>query len=546
MHALYRVLFILALASLMLSLAACQPLQAIPSAEKVPLYETFTLTLTGAEPGDNPFGEFPQFSFRCGDEVFTFEGFYDGDGEGGQSGDVWKARFMPDKVGTWHYSWQFRNHRGRGTFECIPRVNPLAHGHVKRDGRYLRCDDGTPFHMVEGKWFSYPNLHKGCPPSNQSDADQDYYDDQTIEDYLDYCAATGHNAVLFKVASFPLNDDRLTWDLSQLARYDRLINYAASKGIYVILNFFDTWGRKLGSPCEYSTDSTKQVLDPWHSNHLEETQQYIRYFVARWAGYWNVLWELGNECEHYPNNGDDFVELANSKYLPWIRAVDPYHIPIGLSEQLWLPAKVDIGFLHQTSRLPDRSWQRPTIMNELVFGGISGRGLYEDAVIRDPKERLGYRRSFWRMFTYGGSGCGEATWLSLAEPLNQAVRNVMLDHKRLADLLADLKVDFNLMYPDVSAIIDGPGSFSCRATPGQEYVAYFLLDPGESVPAGRITLNLLPGDYRALWLNPATGKVLATRKLTSEGKFLKLVHPAFTEDIVLRITAERLLSEGEK
>ena len=35
-------------------------------------------------------------------------GYYDGDGQGGSSGNVWKVRFNPDEAGTWSYKASFR------------------------------------------------------------------------------------------------------------------------------------------------------------------------------------------------------------------------------------------------------------------------------------------------------------------------------------------------------------------------------------------------------------------------------------------------------
>jgi hypothetical protein len=39
---------------------------------------------------------------------FEVPGFYDGDGNGGSSGSVWKVRFNPDESGTWGYKASFR------------------------------------------------------------------------------------------------------------------------------------------------------------------------------------------------------------------------------------------------------------------------------------------------------------------------------------------------------------------------------------------------------------------------------------------------------
>ncbi len=180
-------------------------------------------------------------------------------------------------------------------------------------------------------------------------------------------------------------------------------------------------------------------------------------------------------------------------------------------------------------------------MNELVFGGFTPEALAYDGLIRDPSQRLSYRRTFWRMFTYGGGGCGEATWLDLKAPVDEAVLDVMRDHARLLEVLESLKVDLNTTEAHPEVALEAPGQASCRAALGQEYVIYLLLEPGESAPEGTVRLALPAGDYQARWLNPATGASLGEQPLEAGAGPTTLASPAFTEDIVLRITAAGLL-----
>ena len=52
----------------------------------------------------NPFREVglqAEFRHRESGLTLSVPGFYDGDGKGGQTGRVWKVRFMPTKPGTW-------------------------------------------------------------------------------------------------------------------------------------------------------------------------------------------------------------------------------------------------------------------------------------------------------------------------------------------------------------------------------------------------------------------------------------------------------------
>ena len=72
---------------------------------QVGIYEVFEAEIINTNSYSNPFN-FNEIELQV---VFTsptnenhnFFGFYDGDGNGGQSGNVWKIRFMPDAIGTW-------------------------------------------------------------------------------------------------------------------------------------------------------------------------------------------------------------------------------------------------------------------------------------------------------------------------------------------------------------------------------------------------------------------------------------------------------------
>jgi hypothetical protein len=75
----------------------------------------------------------------CGKAV-RFFGYYDGDGRGNQTGNVWKLRFMPDEKGIWSYICQFSDGRpGKsGIFTCTDwGANP---------GPWLRFADGEQFY----------------------------------------------------------------------------------------------------------------------------------------------------------------------------------------------------------------------------------------------------------------------------------------------------------------------------------------------------------------------------------------------------------------
>src|SRR3546814_812421 len=345
---------------------------------------------------------------------------------------------MPDRAGRWSYAWSLGDRAGQGSFQAVPQTDPRVHGHVRRDPdrpRYLRYDDGTPHYWFGGKWFRAENYG---PEGKQGQFNRYRLDDATILRYLNLLEEERHNGILVKMALFPLEDDGISWDLDWIRRAEWLVREAGKRGIYCHINIFDTWSRGRGTWFGLETDGRRQVFDVWSEGDEAAKRNYIRTLVARFAGFYNVYWELGNEMEHAPNDGAAFVRQANARYIPWLRRYDPYDVPIGLSEGIWRQTAADIGFLHQANAFSDAAWKRPTIMNELVRGGPTGP-LWRHEVMSDPRSRLAYRRAFWGMFIHGGSGASEASWLDIEE-MNDDVRAVMEDHRRLRDFLEALPV----------------------------------------------------------------------------------------------------------
>lgn len=59
----------------------------------------------------NPFLDYRlQVTFTGpGAQQYVVPGFFDGDGNGGGSGNIWRARFAPDEAGGWTWSASFRS-----------------------------------------------------------------------------------------------------------------------------------------------------------------------------------------------------------------------------------------------------------------------------------------------------------------------------------------------------------------------------------------------------------------------------------------------------
>jgi hypothetical protein len=532
--------------------------------DQVGLYNMWETQITNYSSYSNPF-DFRVIELQAtfisplGRQV-NFLGFYDGDGSGEQAGNIWKLRFMPDDIGTWTYmyTWSDGTPGGSGDFSVIQSNNIKNHGHVHVDinnPKYLIHDDGTPHYWWGANWI---NAKAYGPQHIEGVINEKHITDETFITLLDTLKKHKHNGLLIKISLFPLRDDKYTWNLKWIHRAEWLVREMQARGIYAQINFFDTWSREKNS-LNSNIDGKKQVFNVWELGDEGVKKNYIKTIVSRFAAFSNVYWELGNEMEHSPNSGKDFVKLANSKYIPWIRQHDPYNLPIGLSEGCWRMADVDIGFLHQPralfaspgNKLVNKmkqylkklfnftSWDRPIIMNELVRGGISGP-LWKDSTIRHDDNRVVYRKTFWLMFTLGGSGSSEGTWLNFNTPLNEAVQNVMNDQMYLRNFIESLSVNINEMIPDNSFAISGPGSYKTRCKKGIIYVSYFHLPPNEVMQKGTVKAYLPEGNYGIKWFNPKHGTYTPKKMVRSKRGVVSIEHPEFLEDIVLLVRNDLL------
>lgn len=556
--------------SLFVLLLLCSTVSANENA--VTLYGVFETVINSDKEYSNPF-DYTEISFSAEItspdlKLMKVSSFYDGRDTHGK--DMWRIRFMPDEPGMWQYIVK-NNNSGTivqtGQFTVIDQVaNTGNHGHVKVDQQnpqYLIHDDGTPHFWIGGKWISARDygpeskagqLNNGF--DNRVNLTYGHKTDQQLITYLDLLVEYKHNGILIKIAQYPLESDQISWDLDWIGRAEWIVNEALKRGIYVQINMFDTWSRDKNQYFKHNMQGSGQLFDVWSDGDDKLKQNYLRNIISRFASFANVYWELGNEMEHSPNCGSCFVKLANEKYLPWIRQYDPYKLPIGLSEEIWRDTSADIGFLHQTHMLPDESMNRPVIMNELVgyrlnqslfqkvwkkilkvwrkIVGIksSKPGLWHHDTMNNKDLRFVYRRTFWKVFTLGGSGSSEATWLNIDNDIPVNAINVMSDHMHLSSLVEELLPDLNLMSPLNNFLTsDNNEEISTRGNKSF-YVSYFDAGYGQKMEAGTIYLQSLKGEYKATWLNPSTGKVLSEINNTQNSN-QKIMRPSYTEDIVL-------------
>ena len=506
---------------------------ATPESSEVELYNTFTLNLNRSDITSNKFAEFPQVTFSKGAKSLLVEGFYYGDDSGTADGDNWKVRFMPDETGIWSYSWNFNGDTGTGTFNVTAQSNNLVRGHIKRAGRFLVADDGKGFLYRGSNW---PDTRRYRV--NENDAPQILLSSTDWVNYVTRLSDTNHNGTYMSAMDRLVNDDGLSFDLAWIEKIDFALEEAGARGIYVFLGIFNTWTRSSTDPFVTVTNSSDQILDPWNNNLMAQKEFYIRYLAARFAGYYNTLWELGNEVGH-SNSGNDFRDLANGYYIPWLRQYDPYDIPITLSENEFRQIDVEIGGFHQAQTI-GLNETMPIIHTELVrVSGATGV-LWKGISCRNTANRRYYRRTSWKGFIEGGSGSiecslpfsGESPFLSMDDFLaHPDIRNVMDDHGRLGTAIDSFNNDITDLIPAPTAELGTSSvTFKLRRKADEEYVAYFWGGVGSGAS---ISLNIPAGNYLAQWNSPATGLISSAQTVNNGDT---IISPWSSEyDVMLRV-----------
>jgi len=324
-------------------------------APDVPQWDTFEAAFEGPANG-NPFVDVELFAiFSQGNREVRVTGFYDGAG-------VYRVRFMPDAQGAWAYRTRSNiaalNDR-EGALNCVPAQG--GHGPVRVINQFhFAHADGKPYFPFGTTCYAWTHQ----PEETQA---------QTLKTL----ATTRFNKIRMGVfpkhyiynENEPLHamfdtgaDGRQDFSRPNVAafqQFDKQVRALMAMGIeadVIVFHPYDRWG--------------------YCSMSFEEDSRYLRYLVARLAGYRNVWWSLANEYdflldvkplpqweryfhlieEHDPNrhlmsihNGEVSMNYDHRK--PWVS-----HVCI----QNW-----DVKQTHQWRR----EWGKPIVNDEPEYEG---------------------------------------------------------------------------------------------------------------------------------------------------------------------------------
>jgi hypothetical protein len=483
------------------------------AAAALPRFETADLTLHSARRYDGSFtgggspNPFTDVSLTArvtspSGKAYRVDGFFDGDGTGGQSGDVWKLRVFADEAGTWSWTTSSGDSSldGKsGTFDVSGTLpGTFGQGPIVVDPahpRSFRYREGPPVFLI-GKFLDEavqaPLRYTHTLLSEAfSDADrQAMLTRQTgmkvnkmnvyLANKADYSGTYPTTPWLGSAGA----NDKTRFDLGRWHMYERWVLTLRDAGIAADLWFF-------------ADDSDFGSLADADRKRL------IAYGMARLSGYVHTRFVLFLEWQEALTA----VQVTDSmgflqQHNPW-RRLASVHSLAG-----------DVSF-------PTASWADFTVL-QVDFGAgfptVHGNGLRNRALSTKPlmieeftlgQEDSAGRSSTWGAFTAGAAGVGTGAFLPA-----------------LAQFVAT--VPFERMDPADSLVL--AGSALGLAEPGRSYVFYLPY-------GGKITADLgaARGPLSVRWFDPRAGTFQSAAPVTGGGA-VALTAPS-SEDWALSLTS---------
>ena len=482
--------------------------------DDVPRFGGFELIITNDNNYSNPF-DYQEIELTAtftspDNRELTAYGFYDGDGKGGQEGNVWRLRFMPDKVGDWSYSYSWIGSSSKkpngddGSFRCEESEfgGPLRIDEPK--GMFVENARGEPFHMrpydlhTLGTYGTLDEAIGWGAYLNWSTNTYTNWVDIVLDTHM---GVKKFNSAMINSASATWDGHERTWwlnndrslnefDLEVYRQYDATLNLMRTWEIYSF-PFAHFGAEKRGS---------------------QATRAFARYTAARhWAYYIFFGWSPSWESSAWDNYGHVMEEVAD---------VIPYD-DILLASQTAQPAYGETiinMYMQQVSiRKEDNDYtdlRRQQNRRENWPGFLVGS---EDSWAGDDTRK---RRTFWADMMAGiipvhtefyKSGWGGHTVTpQVVKMFDWFYEKVRYRHD-----------DWNVR----NALVGSDEGVLCSGIPNLQYIVY-------SIRSGSVTIDLGEGDYHISWLNPVSGEEYNDVG-TVEGPGTKTLDAPFDGEFVL-------------
>lgn len=390
----HRIFSFSALFSILL-LSSCAEVEEaeLPQHQK---WHTVTLSFAGPDTSEdaakNPFLNYRlTVDFEHAETSYSVRGFYAADGDaahsGADSGNIWQARFVPDRVGKWSYSARLEQGDSIAIWEVEGQGEPIeltdaegkfkvvasditgddfrAHGRIvdgdgyfqfKDSGKYwLKGGANSPENLLayadfdetyrmksmkkDGEASTNDTLHAYRPHIKdwqQGDPEWKNGKGKGLIGAANYLASKGMNSVYFltmningdgeDVWPYRSPDDFTRFDVSKLGQWEIVFDHMQSKGLLLQIVLQET--------------ENELLLDRGDTGPMRRL--YLNEIIARFGHHLALNWNIGEEIGPAPFTPDAQNDAQRKAMISYLDKNDPYGHPIMLHTHAWDPPRKDI------------------------------------------------------------------------------------------------------------------------------------------------------------------------------------------------------------
>lgn len=437
----------------------------------------------------NPFSILVDVVFTGpGGRRHTVPGFYDGDGDGGLDGRVWKVRFAGDEIGQWRFSSKsddplLHGYTGSFTITAPPSGARGAYrwGRLESVGsfenriRYLKFRDG-PY------W-----LKAGCDDPENFLGKFKYYDTPAKRRAaVEYLAGKGINAIYIMTHNIG-GDGNDVWPWLGSTPEEAKNNGAGEVRFDVAK--LDEW-RKLFAYMNRLGIVPYLILEDDSAWKGYEHRRYYREMIARFGDLPALIFNIGEE---YNENYSLGKALSLAQFL---KEIDPYGHPRGI-HNVNRPSRRYAGSGQVDFTAIQTKYEDPLRHNALAIDWINLSLRKKKRVLMvgfDEPRPLMDRKGWWSAYMGGG------VWeVHVARPYDRPMSAWGNVWKELGGARAFMEsFPFWRMHPANGVVVSGTAF--CLAIPQECYAVY--------LPEGGTIRVSLPEQavYRYGWWDPASGR----------------------------------------
>jgi len=461
------------------------------TAQKFGVHE---ITLTGDGSVVNPFDTPCEVTFTSSSGLsITVNAFYDGS-------NTWHARCYITEIGNW--SWESVSSRDSGLDNkngSFSAVNSDLKGLLKKhpaDNKALASDDGKWFlNIGDTSYYIFNNAHNKW---------QEFIRDSWTKGITLIRAAMvgaltewdrlfdGGDYDKLNINNFQTNDTRLIWMLDSLP--DMYVEF-------ILLPACNTG---------WTGDETL-----WYNLSGEQHIRIMKYMVARYAAFPEIIWEVVNDYEYsssHPHNVEMAIEVG--EYLmnndPWehlittggIRGDDFY-----FTDAKW----ATLFHLETLDALPADQVKDYTNYPVHVFNGEDRYETY-----REPDHpNIYFRRLIWAWTLSSGSACYGGYWDDTV-PYSQSSFEGLDNIVHVKNFFHDNNIELSGYIPDDNCVSSpARGSSRPKVMHSEKKSSYVIYHPNASIDGqaanissrtASLTITDLPaGAYTLLWMRADNG-----------------------------------------